>query len=139
MRIGSVSRQAQRHDFGIGKRLRVCTHLLKLLEESLGKESGGYDALILLMLRKQWQFADFERLARHLITVHESWVAVSPIFEFLHRHLLALEPLTVLVDVVDGREGLRCQLGPHGLSECVASTLAAGPGVPSAGQGAIED
>jgi hypothetical protein len=70
----------------LGKRLRVCKRLLKVLEELLGKESGHFDASILQLLRKHCPYAEFERLARHLITSHESWVALVPIFRFLHRH-----------------------------------------------------
>ena len=46
------------------------------------------------MLREQLPYAEFERLAKYLITSHESWVALSPIFVFLHRHRQDwLEPL----------------------------------------------
>jgi hypothetical protein len=70
----------------LGKRLRVCEDLLKILEGLLGKESGHFDASILQLLRKQLPHAEFERLASHLITADESWVALLPIFMFLHRH-----------------------------------------------------
>ena len=70
----------------LGKRLRVCTRLLKVLEELLGKESGHYDASIVGLLREHLPHAEFERLTQHLIASHESWVAVPTIFQFLHRH-----------------------------------------------------
>lgn len=70
----------------LGKRLRVCTRLLKLLEDLLGKESGYYDASIVGLLRQHLPHAEFERLTRYLITSHKSWVAIPTIFQFLHRH-----------------------------------------------------
>jgi hypothetical protein len=70
----------------LGKRLRVCTRLLKVLEELLGNESGYYDASIVGLLRKHLPHAEFERLSQYLIAKHESWVAIPTIFQFLHRH-----------------------------------------------------
>ena len=70
----------------LGKRLRVCTRLLKVLEELLGKESGYFDTSILQLLHEHWPYAEFERLAQKLISSHESWVALPTIFQFLHRH-----------------------------------------------------
>ena len=70
----------------LGKRLRVCTRLTKVLEQLLGNESANYDAAIVGLLRKHLPHADFERLSQTLIAKHESWVAIPPIFQFLHRH-----------------------------------------------------
>ncbi|MES2790650.1 MAG: hypothetical protein V4719_13650, partial [Planctomycetota bacterium] len=65
---------------------RVCQQLLQVLVELLGKESGKYDLHILQLLRKHLPFTEFEKLAQQLINSHESWVAMLPIFVFLHRH-----------------------------------------------------
>jgi hypothetical protein len=70
----------------LGKRLRACARLLKMLEELLGKESGHYDASILHLLHKYLPYAEFEQLTQRLTTGHESWVAQPTIFQFLHRH-----------------------------------------------------
>jgi hypothetical protein len=70
----------------LGKRLRICARLLKVLEELLGKQSGSYDTAILMLLHEHLPPDEFERLACNLIDAHESWVALRPIFEFLHRN-----------------------------------------------------
>ncbi len=70
----------------LGKRLRVCTRLLKVLEELLGEESAHYDVAIVDLLREHLPHAEFEKLTQHLIASHDSWVAIPTIFQFLHRH-----------------------------------------------------
>lgn len=70
----------------LGQRLRVCTRLLKVLEQLLGKETGYFDASIVALLRRYLPRTEFERLTQHLIASHESWVAIGAIFQFLHRH-----------------------------------------------------
>ena len=70
----------------LGKRLRVCERLLTTLRGILGKDSGHYAASILQLLREHSTYVDFEELTKQLITAHESWVALPPIFVFLHRH-----------------------------------------------------
>ena len=69
----------------LGRRLRVCQRLLKTLESLLG-DSGHYDSLILQLLRQHSSAGDFENLAKRLVAGHESWVAVAPVFAFLHEH-----------------------------------------------------
>lgn len=70
----------------LGRRLRVCKTLLTLLMDLLGKESGPNDQFILFLVRQHLPVEEFSALAKRLITAHQSWVALSPIFEFLHRH-----------------------------------------------------
>ncbi|HVV99529.1 MAG TPA: hypothetical protein VHB77_04275, partial [Planctomycetaceae bacterium] len=70
----------------LGKRLGVCRRLMKVLEDCLGQDAGNYDTTILQLLRVHLPVREFEHLVKRLITVHESWVAVAPIFLFLHRH-----------------------------------------------------
>lgn len=70
----------------LGARIRICQRLLHLLVDLLGNESGFHDHTILNLARKYFPHAEFEALAQRLIDGHPSWVAMSTIFEFLHRH-----------------------------------------------------
>ena len=77
----------------LGRRLRVCDRVRAALEKLLGRDSGYHHAAILELLRKHAPAAEFERLTKRLINAHESWVALHPIFNFLHRrHQDWLEP-----------------------------------------------
>ncbi|MBS0262307.1 MAG: hypothetical protein JSS02_10185 [Planctomycetes bacterium] len=70
----------------LGKRLRVCTQLQKVLETLLGHESAYFDASIVALLREHLPPGEFSRLCQYLISKHESWVAIPTIFQFLHFH-----------------------------------------------------
>ena len=70
----------------LGKRLRVCKRLLKTLASLLGNGAGYYDTSVLQLLRQALPYAEFESLAEKLLASHESWVALQPMFQFLHRH-----------------------------------------------------
>jgi len=69
----------------LGRRLRVCDRLRAALEKLLGRNSGDHHDSILELLRKHAPAAEFERLAKRLIKANESWVALNPLFNFLHR------------------------------------------------------
>jgi hypothetical protein len=81
-RIGWLVSFAQ----GLGCRLRACPRLRQVLEDLLGKESSHYESTIVSLLRRYSTRAEFEKLVQRLIKSHDSWVAITPIFEYLHLH-----------------------------------------------------